>query len=260
VDLIFTDPVWSDKDIWTELGKWAERVLAPGGILAAYTGVRGLPVALAGLGQYLTNYWTCSLYNSEWVIASHRRVWRAWCPLVIFVKGDFRRTLFFHDTYMSLGKDKEYHPYQQSLDEALYYIKALSEPGSLVCDPFGGSFTSACAVKLLETPLCRLRYRPRLYYDRSQAAFRNCEKIAPRYSFLTGVPETYVNDVGQRQLELSLLCLSQVRTAQSLPDLVARRSPRVVRASRPALARSACTSSTPHLSPTIVRVAGAPVR
>jgi hypothetical protein len=98
VDLIFTDPVWSDTDIWQELGRWACAPLWPGGVLAAYTGVAGLPAALAGLGQYLRYHWTaCLFYSSEKVLLAKRRIKQGWCPLVIFTKGPWRRPNYFID-------------------------------------------------------------------------------------------------------------------------------------------------------------------
>jgi site-specific DNA-methyltransferase (adenine-specific) len=150
VDLIFTDPLWHDPKIWPELGRWANDTLRPGGILAAYTGVSYLPSALAGLSQYLRYHWTaCLFYASEKALVSHRRMKQSWCPLVLFCKGRWTRANYINDSYRSPTKEKDCHPYQQSLPEAAYYIKALSDPGSLISDPFGGSFTTAVAVQLL---------------------------------------------------------------------------------------------------------------
>ncbi len=46
----------------------------------------------------------------------------------------------------SLG---EHHDYQPNISEALHYIDVFAKRGSLVCDPFGGSFTTAVAAAQL---------------------------------------------------------------------------------------------------------------
>jgi hypothetical protein len=149
VGLIFTDPMWSDRDIWVPLGRWASDSLRPGGVLAAYTGQMGLPAALAGLGQHLRYYWTVCLIYSEKVVVAGRKIKQGWSPLVLFSKGPWRRPNHFFDSFHCCGKDKQYHPCQQNLDAALYYVRALSDPGDLIADPFGGSFTSAVACRLV---------------------------------------------------------------------------------------------------------------
>jgi hypothetical protein len=151
VDLIFTDPMWSDTAIWAELGKWAHKVLAPGGILAAYCGVPYLPTALNGLGKHLRYHWMASLYHpAQQKFCRHYRVKAGWAPLVIFSKGPWKDRSdsahwYFLDTCWTTRKEKEYDEYQQSLPEAEYYVEALSDRGALVCDPFSGSFTTAVA-------------------------------------------------------------------------------------------------------------------
>jgi site-specific DNA-methyltransferase (adenine-specific) len=150
LDLIFTDPMWSDATIWVELGKWAQIVLKPGGILAAYASVACLPAALDGLGRYLRYHWTVALYHgAELNLVYHWKVRAGWQPLVIFAKGPWRAARYFMDTHSSPRKEKNYDDYQQSLGEAIYYVEALSQPGALVCDPFGGSFTTAVACKIV---------------------------------------------------------------------------------------------------------------
>jgi hypothetical protein len=152
VHLIFTDPCWSDKGIWPDLGKWAAESLRPGGILAAYTGQAFLNAAMEGLGRHLRYHWMCSMNHPAEKTWLHRwRVKSGWAPLVLFSKGrwpDAGRP-YFLDIYFGAAKDKEYDEQQQSLEEAMYYIETLSDPGALICDPFGGSFTTAHAATLL---------------------------------------------------------------------------------------------------------------
>lgn len=45
---------------------------------------------------------------------------------------------------------KKYHPWEQSIDETLYYLSAVAQKGQIVCDPFCGSGTNCLAAKLLD--------------------------------------------------------------------------------------------------------------
>jgi site-specific DNA-methyltransferase (adenine-specific) len=147
VDLIWTDPMWDDRAIWPELGKWAARVLKAGGILAAYTVAPSLPAALEGLGRHLSYRWCASLWRTESSLLHAWRVKSGWCPLVVFYKGRWKypNSRYMADTFHAPRKEKEFDPMQQSLHEALYFVEVLSPRRGLVADPFAGSFTTAVA-------------------------------------------------------------------------------------------------------------------
>jgi site-specific DNA-methyltransferase (adenine-specific) len=144
VDIIFTDPDWGDKTVWGDLGAWAAKALRPSGILCAYTGQAYLPEALEGLKRHLRYHWFGSMvHGAEIRLLHHWRVKNGWVPLVLFSKGPWPKSRYFLDTYFACGKEKDYDEHQQVLGEALYFIETLTEPGALVCDPFGGGFTTA---------------------------------------------------------------------------------------------------------------------
>jgi ParB-like chromosome segregation protein Spo0J len=146
VDLIFCDPCWGDKAVWGELGAWARKALRPGGILCAYTGQAYLPEALEGLRRHLRYHWCGAMVHvsdKNWL--HHWRVKNGWAALAMFSKGPWPQCRYFLDTYVALAKEKRYDAHQQVEAEAAYYIGTLTEPGAIVCDPFGGSFTTAAA-------------------------------------------------------------------------------------------------------------------
>ncbi len=43
------------------------------------------------------------------------------------------------------GCQKDIHPWQQSIEEEMFFIEKLTNPGELVVSPFGGGFTTAAA-------------------------------------------------------------------------------------------------------------------
>lgn len=49
------------------------------------------------------------------------------------------------DVFFSNGEQKDFHEYQQDVTEAINFIEMFTKVGDLVCDPFGGSFTTAVA-------------------------------------------------------------------------------------------------------------------
>ena len=72
-----------------------------------------------------------------------------WKPILWFVKetrGDKQR--FINDTVTS-QREKSHHEWQQSLDEARYFIDLLTDKDGFVVDPFcGGGTTAVAAIQL----------------------------------------------------------------------------------------------------------------
>jgi len=153
VDLIFTDPPYDRKaiELFEPLGKFAARVLRPGGSLIAYIGQIQLPDAVADLSKHLRYWWTCSCYHSGPTLLRMNEygIVNGWKPMLWFVKetrGD--KTTFVNDVATG-SREKSHHEWQQSEAEARYFIELLTEQDGFVVDPFcGGGTTPAACVGL----------------------------------------------------------------------------------------------------------------
>ena len=158
VDLIFTDPIWGDEDraLMPEFASWAARKLNPdGGILLLYTGHAGLLEVGGEIAKKLNYLWTISCVNGPNNGRSTRHALMirvCWRPVLMFCRGKYRPDRVgrvFDDVVISETSEKSHHRFQQPLGEALFYVKSLTGPKAVVCDPFLGSGTTGCAVARL---------------------------------------------------------------------------------------------------------------
>jgi hypothetical protein len=157
VRLVYTDPLWQ-KDWahnWPDLARVAAEMLTPGGLVLAYTGHNVVPAAIdafrsAGL-EWLSPI--AILHGGPHQADHGSAIFRCFVPLVAFSKGEYRPVLkpdgnpvYFNDTYVRGGEpEKEWHPYQQDVAEAEYFISTLTQPGDLVVDLCAGGFTTMIA-------------------------------------------------------------------------------------------------------------------
>jgi hypothetical protein len=149
VDLIFTDPPYDRKaiELYDGLGEFAARVLRPGGSLIAYIGQIQLPDAVSDLSKHLRYWWTCSCYHSgpSLLRMNEYGIVNGWKPMLWFVKetrGD--KTTFVNDVATG-SREKSHHEWQQSEEEARYFIELLTENDGFVVDPFCGGGTTPVA-------------------------------------------------------------------------------------------------------------------
>ena len=155
VNAIITDPPYS-QEFLTELpalGEFAARVLVDGGLFVTYYGQMWLHRLFEILGKSLTYRWmNASVWDGAAVRVqpggwkqSHARVLNRWKPVVVFSKGDFTMQGQWTDVSHVLEKEKDLREWQQPLAEIEKLIRDFSNPGDLVVDPCGGSFTTAVA-------------------------------------------------------------------------------------------------------------------
>ncbi len=131
-----------------DLAAFASRVLVEGGIFLTYYGHLYLPQLLAGLGQHLNWGWMmCSTWDGDATIVHHPCVWSHWKPIVVYSKGAWPHAERFPDVLRVQSREKDWHPWQQVLEEVKLLVGYFSKPGDLVCDPCGGSFTTALACR-----------------------------------------------------------------------------------------------------------------
>lgn len=153
VALVFTDPPYHDDTIgiYADVGAVAARVLKDGGSLITYINHHRLPEIIAMLqAAGLTFFWplAVALTGGPWAHMREYGIVVHWKPLLWFVKGRFRQRddkRFVHDLVESPAREKDAHPWQQSIHAARYYIEGLTEPGDLIFDPFCGGGTTALA-------------------------------------------------------------------------------------------------------------------
>lgn len=154
VDLIFTDPPYPGEylHLWKDLSYFAALALKPSGLLVAYSGQYHLPTVIGSLGHNLEYLWTGTvvtpgLHNQ----VQGRKVRSAAKPLLFYRCPDSEADCnWIDDAFVSEGREKEHHEWQQSLGAARYYIEKLTSAGDVVVDPFLGSGTTAVACKELE--------------------------------------------------------------------------------------------------------------
>ena len=153
VDLIFTDPPYDRKaiELFDGLGRFAARVLRPGGSLIAYVGQIQLPSAISDLSEHLRYWWTCGCFHGgpSLLRMTEYGIVNGWKPMLWFVKETRGDVNTFVNDVATGTKEKSHHEWQQSEAEARYFIELLTEPDDLVVDPFcGGGTTPAACVAL----------------------------------------------------------------------------------------------------------------
>ena len=152
--LIFTDPPYDRKSLplFNSLGEFADRVLIDGGSLVTFCGQYVMDDVMRSLGEHLRYFWVCCcLHTGNTASMREYGIKVKWKPMLWFVKGEFRydREVWVEDLVKS-QQEKDHHPWQQSVLEANHFIKTLTRPGDLVCDPFCGGGTTALAAKDLK--------------------------------------------------------------------------------------------------------------
>jgi site-specific DNA-methyltransferase (adenine-specific) len=152
IDLLFTDPPYAKMflPLWDDLAAFAARVLKPNGLLVTYSGHFYLDQVFASLGKRLTYRWMISTsWGGDRNQIRPLNISSGWKPILVYSKGEWEKRPPWSDTSYGTDKEKQYHDWQQSLEEVLKYVRAFSKPGDLICDPFGGGFTTAKAVQEL---------------------------------------------------------------------------------------------------------------
>ena len=152
VQLVFTDPPYDKESIelYRDAAAIAARILKPNGSFIAYSGQRHLPAVLSACSQYLNYWWTIAgVHGGGNQILNKLGIRCGWKPLVWFVKetrGDVQNVLA---DVVSGDREKDIHEWQQSEDEAAYYIDKLTTPDGTVVDFFAGAGTTIAAAQKL---------------------------------------------------------------------------------------------------------------
>jgi len=152
IELIFTDPPYDRASIplFEDLALHAKRVLRPGGSLIAYCGQIQLPSVLGMMSKHLRYLWVnaCVLSPPKNQMRKLGIV-NGWKPMVWFGNGSRGDVQTFVEDTISGPKEKSHHKWQQSQNEAEYYIDRLCSRNGIVWEPFAGGGTTIAACKAL---------------------------------------------------------------------------------------------------------------
>jgi len=142
VDLVFTDPVFSDISAYGWLAAEAIRILQVGGNLIAESGKYHLPEILAAMMPSGLTWQSmlAEVYPMAWARVNVSKTMAGWGPYLWFSKGA-RSGPWMFDRYHANGPDKSHHKWGDNPGFFTLYIGYLSEPGGVIFDPFTGGGT-----------------------------------------------------------------------------------------------------------------------
>jgi DNA modification methylase len=153
VDLIFTDPVYSNIDDYRWLAETASRVLRPEGHLLAWQNVRYWYDTATQLKEKLFERYTFVLTRSNACVGTNGTyVLQLWTPLLWYSKQDKVKPIVKPrdsiDVPMISG-DSALHQWQKPIKAISYWLKCFSHPGATILDPFTGGGTVPAVCKML---------------------------------------------------------------------------------------------------------------
>jgi DNA methylase/Putative RNA methylase family UPF0020 len=150
VDAIICDPPYSKEflPLLSDLAAWADKVLAPDGVLAVLHGQSHLPEVYRLLDGGRPYRWTgCLLTPGRGYNSFSARSMSTWKPLILFGGGP--RFVDVICTEHSDAAAKSRHIWGQDYSAFQTIVERLTERGQTVADPFMGSGTTLLAAHAL---------------------------------------------------------------------------------------------------------------
>lgn len=148
VDAVITDPPYPRKylHLYGEIAKNAARLLKSGGSMLAITPHYAMPEILHDVGQYLKWRWLDCMWQGD---GNHPRMAMGievmWKPIGWWVKDAWPQGRgFVRDGFKNGQPGKADHPWEQSLDWALFCLK-MTPPDAVIVDPLMGTGTTGVA-------------------------------------------------------------------------------------------------------------------
>lgn len=150
IDAVVTDPPYPAEylPLLADLAAWADRVLAPDGVLAVLIGQTHLPDVYRLLDGHRPYRWTgCYLTEGAGYVSHPRRIQSNWKPVLLYGAGP-RLSDIVRSTGINADA-KNNHRWGQDYNAFHTLIERLTQPGQTVADPFAGSGTTLLAAKAL---------------------------------------------------------------------------------------------------------------
>lgn len=150
VDLILTDPVYSYIDHYEWLAKLGARVLKQDRALLAFYGGAKIWDIHKVMSPNLAWTWNLNytvVAKGDKLIGYNIFTWTT--PCLWFRKGKGFPKRRIPDTFISNKRPSSKFKWNKNVEVVEYWIKAFTDPGDVVLDPFCGSGTVAVACKRL---------------------------------------------------------------------------------------------------------------
>lgn len=139
VDMIFTDPVYSNIDDYIWLAEEGRRVLKPGGVCLVWVSSQKQFEIKHEMARFL-NFCFPLYYVVQAKAAClngfHLIVWTT--PILAFFRGKYLPRAWIMDTYVTNAAPNSSYKWNKNLGVIEYYLTKLCEPGGVVWDPFTG--------------------------------------------------------------------------------------------------------------------------
>jgi hypothetical protein len=149
VDLIFADLPWEHESVHLhgDLAEFARAKLKTGGLCLVVTGNYWLDDCMALMKPHLTHLANFRLrFEKRRTNPPFHNIHFTGQPVLVYVKGPRKNLL--HKTVDEIIEraNTDYHKWGRSIDAYEYFIRRLTNPGDLVCDPTvgGGPVPVAC--------------------------------------------------------------------------------------------------------------------
>src|SRR5207245_2561100 len=164
IDLVLTDPPYTDLEAWDDLGKLCQKVLKPKGSLVAYTGKYLARQVMNTLSKhFVVEPWPICIpfKGPSRLTYPHRgHIVDKWQMVLFYQRGREPPPYRFPDLLEPAGPEKQFHDYQKSRPEASRLLELFSMEGMTVLDPFRWGGHDRRSLRATQTELHCFRKGP----------------------------------------------------------------------------------------------------